>query len=102
MLYERSEGVNVSRVALDLDRCLFHLDFNPPKLDRLLANHGDDVEVERTLDREGWFILRAKRPGVSARDLARQYGMEELRDYISRSLREIDEIRGAPFVASIE
>jgi len=100
MLYERSEGLNVTRVTLDLDRCLFHLDFNPPKLERLLADHGDDVEVERTLDREGWFLLRAKRPRASARELAREYGMEELRDYISRSLREIDDIRGAPFAAS--
>jgi len=100
MLYERGEGINVTRATLDLDRCLFHLDFNPPKLERLLADHGDDVEVERTLDREGWFLLRAKRSGVSARELAREYGMEELRDYISRSLRQIDEIRGAPFVAS--
>jgi hypothetical protein len=39
-------------------------------------------------------VLRAKRPGVSARELARQYGMEELRDYLDRSRRAIDARRG--------
>jgi hypothetical protein len=37
--------------------------------------------------------VRAKRPGVSARALAHAYGLEELRDYISRSRRQIDEMR---------
>ena len=52
------------------------------------------VYQERWLDREQWFVLRAHRPGVSARALARQYGMEELRDYINRSRQEIDRMRG--------
>jgi hypothetical protein len=34
---------------------------------------------------------------VSARTLARQYGLEELRDYIDRSRREIDAMRGWAF-----
>jgi hypothetical protein len=34
---------------------------------------------------------------VSARALAKQYGMEELRDYLSRSRREIDKMRGWRF-----
>lgn len=42
-------------------------------------------------------MLRAERPGVSARALARAYGLEELRDYIKRSRREIDRMRGWPF-----
>ena len=34
-----------------------------------------------------------------ARALARQYGLEELRDYINRSRVEIDRMRGRPFHA---
>jgi hypothetical protein len=34
---------------------------------------------------------------VSTRALARAYGMEELRDYIARSRREIDRMRGWAF-----
>ena len=94
MLYEKTEGLNITRVTLDLDRCIFHQNFNIEKRDRLLKEHPDDVEQEKWLDREQWFVLRAKRPGVSARALAHEYGLEELRDYLDRSRREIDTMRG--------
>jgi hypothetical protein len=48
---------------------------------------------------EQWFVLKAKRPGVSARALARQYGLEELRHYIERSRVAIDKLRGWEFSA---
>ena len=93
LLDENSDDINISRITLDLDRGIYHENFNLDKRDRLLAAHGDDVEVERHLPREQWFILRAKRPGVSARALASAYGMEELSHYIGRSRRQIDETR---------
>jgi hypothetical protein len=46
---------------------------------------------------EGWFVLKAKRPGVSARELARKCDLEELRHYLNRSRCEIDECRGWEF-----
>ena len=61
-----------------------------------LIEHGDEVEQEQWLDREQWFVLRAKVPGVSARALARNYRLEELRDYLTRSREEIDKMRGQP------
>lgn len=93
LLYEKSDEINISRVTLDLDRGLYHENFNLAKRDRLLADHGDEVELELWLPREQWFVLRAKRPGVSARALARQYGLEELRDYLTRSRHAIDLMR---------
>jgi predicted amidohydrolase len=95
LLYEMADDVNVSRFTLDLDRGIYHENFNTEPLERLLADHPEDVEVERHHLREQWIILRAKRPGVSARDLAREYGLEELRTYIDRSRRDIDRIRGS-------
>lgn len=94
-LYEKSDDINISRVTLDLDRGIYHENFNMAKRDQLLAEHGDEVELEQWQTREQWFILRAKRAGVSARQLAHQYGLEELRDYLTRSRREIDEMRQA-------
>lgn len=100
LLYEKSDDVNISRITLDLDRCIFHENFNMAKRARLLSEHADEVALEQHLLREQWFILRARRPGVSARALARAYGMEELRDYVNRSRREIDIMRGWAFGAS--
>jgi predicted amidohydrolase len=94
----QGNGTNVTRVMLDLDRCIFHQDQNlPKKLDQLLHEHGEDVVQEKWLPLEGWFVLKAKRPGVSARELARQYDLEELGHYINRSRCEIDKCRGWEF-----
>ena len=91
----RDAGTNVTRVTLDLDRCIFHQDLNyPDKLNKLLEARGEDIEKEKWLPLEGWFVLRAKRPGISCREVARQYGLEELRHYINRSQCEIDKCRG--------
>jgi predicted amidohydrolase len=97
ILYQKSKDINVTHVTLDLDRGIYHQNFNIPKREKLLKERGEEVQQEQMLDREQWFVLRARRPGVSARELARQYGLEELRDYISRSRREIDAMRGWAF-----
>jgi predicted amidohydrolase len=98
MLYESaSQDLNISRVTLDLDRVVFHENFNLAKRDKLLSEHAQDVTQEKWLKLEQWFVLRAKRPGVSARDLACSYGMEELRHYLDRSRVAIDQRRGWEF-----
>ncbi len=94
LLYEKSNDLNVSRITLDLDRGIYHQNFNIEKRDKLLREHGQEVKQAKWLNREQWFVLQATRAGVSARALARQYGLEELRDYLSRSRREIDQRRG--------
>jgi predicted amidohydrolase len=99
ILDESSPDINISRITLDLDRGLYHQNFNIEKRNRLLAEHGDKVEQERWMEREQWFVLKARKPGVSARALAREYGLEELRDYLDRSRREIDRMRGYAFAA---
>ena len=93
ILDEKNDTINVSRVTLDLDRTIHHVDFNGEKKEKLLKEHAGDVALDKWLPREAWFVLKAKRPGVSARALAREYGIEELRDYIDRSRREIDKRR---------
>lgn len=89
ILDERSDGINVSRALLDLDRGVYHHNFNLGKRDQLLRDH-DDVEEEAFFGREHWFVLRGRTPEVGVRDLARDYGLEELRAYKARSLAQID------------
>jgi hypothetical protein len=94
----RGNGSNVTHITLDLDRCIFHQDLNyPEKVGRLLKERGEDVAQEKWMPMEGWLVLKAKRPGVSARELARDYGLEELRHYLNRSRCEIDKCRGWEF-----
>jgi predicted amidohydrolase len=97
LLCESNDNVNVSRVSLDLDRGIYHQNFNLARRDELLRKHPQDVCQERWMEGEQWFVLKARRPGVSARELARQYGLEELRDYVNRSRMAIDLRRGSEF-----
>jgi beta-ureidopropionase len=89
--------VTVSRFTLDMDRMIYHYNFNLDKRDRLLRERGADVRLAVDMPREEWFVLEAKRPGVSARRLAREYGLEELRAYKDRSRAGIDALRGFSF-----
>lgn len=99
--YKKSDRVNVATVTLDLDRGIYHENFNIPKRDKLLKDHAEDVEQERSMALEQWFVLKGKRPGVSAREVAQQYGMEELRHYLDRSRRAIDGRRGWQYEAKV-
>jgi predicted amidohydrolase len=98
LLDETGKGdVTVSRFTLDMDRMIYHYNFNLDKRDRLLREHDADVRLAVDMPREEWFVLEAKRPGVSARRLAREYGLEELRAYKDRSRAGIDARRGFSF-----
>jgi predicted amidohydrolase len=96
LLVDRKDpgDVTVSRVTLDLDRTIYHYNFNLEKRDKLLREHAADVALDVDMPREEWFVLAAKRPGVSVKALAREYGLEELRAYKDRSRVGIDAIRG--------
>ncbi len=63
---------NAVHVCLDLDRGIYHQNFNGDPRERLLRERGDEVMMENWLEREQWFILKARRPGDCARALARQ------------------------------
>jgi predicted amidohydrolase len=99
--YRRTKDINISRVTLDLDRGIYHENFNIAKRDKLLSEHPEDIVQEQSFGLEQWFVLKAKRPGVSARELARQYGLEELRHYIERSRVAIDKRRGWEFAGEV-
>jgi hypothetical protein len=101
ILDEKTDNITIARITLDLDRGIYHENFNMDKLDKLLKTHGDEVEQEVYMQREAWFVLRAKKPGVSARLLAKKFKMEELTDYQNRSRREIDKKRGFNFTKKL-
>ncbi|HBC31677.1 MAG TPA: hypothetical protein DC024_10605 [Clostridiales bacterium] len=86
-------NITIAHITLDLDRGIYHENFNLGKLQNLLENHGNEIEKESAMPREQWFVLRSIKPGVSARQLAKEFNMEELVDYQNRSRKEIDKKR---------
>ncbi len=95
ILHEKDEYINISRITLDLDRCVFHENFNEEKRDNMLVEHTCDVALEVHMEREQWFVMRALTPGTSVRKLAAGYRMEELRAYLRRSAMEIGRMKRA-------
>jgi predicted amidohydrolase len=82
--------------TLDLDRAFAHHDFNTKKVEKMLAEHKDEIKVERNLNDEDlapWWLFKAIKPGVKVRDLLKQYGIETLREYQHRSRKQINEAR---------
>jgi len=82
--------------TLDLDRCFAHYDFNRQKVEKMLKEHAGEIKVERMLsdqDLAPWWLFQATKPGVRARDLLQEHGIETLREYQHRSRRQINEAR---------
>jgi predicted amidohydrolase len=102
ILDEKSDNITVARITLDLDRGIYHQNFNIDKLNKLLKTHGEEVEKEIDMPREQWFVLKAIKPGYSARKLAKEFNMEELTQYQNRSRKESDKIRGFSFSKKME
>lgn len=86
--YHKSEGITASRYTVDLDRSIFHTNYNMEKMQKLVdADCG--ISLETLLDREQWFILSGSEES-SVKKAAWEAGMEQLGDYIRRSAREIN------------
>lgn len=84
MSYHTHEGVVVNKTTLDLDRTIFHENFNLDKCKKLLAKY-PDIRVEKKFPREQWFILASENDRTSVKKAAREFEMEDLRAYIRRS-----------------
>ena len=94
LVNSKRDGVNITRVSLDLDRRVYHENYNWTKAQQILKDLPDDVALDRFLDFEQWFVLKANRPGVNILSIAEKYGLEDHRDFIKRSRAEMDRRRG--------
>lgn len=107
LLHEKHDSLNISRITLDLDRGVYDRDAIDgrekctARREKLFKEHADDVVEEKYLEREDWFVLRAKRPGVSARELARNYGLVEKAELVRRARKLIDDRRGFAFAQRV-
>jgi predicted amidohydrolase len=82
-------GIAVNETTVDLDRTIFHENFNLDKCERLLAKY-PDIKIEKTFPREQWFILASQNGRTSVKEASREFEMEDLRTYLRRSGLEIN------------
>jgi hypothetical protein len=82
--------------TIDLDLTIVHQDYNREKVKRLLQEHKGEVELLPGIgEMDGWYVLRALKPGVRVRELCQQFQIETLREYRHRSREQINELRKA-------
>jgi len=69
--------------TLDLERTVFHWDFQGEKLRAVRAKYGARVRIE-TFGEEAWFALEPAAPDVSIPEIAREFGLVTHREYMAR------------------
>lgn len=88
------EEIGLHYLELDLDRCIFHRNYNLERRDALLREH-PEIVVDKAVDSDHWFILASRRDDVRAKELAQAYGLEPVNAYIERSRKFVNpDMRG--------
>jgi hypothetical protein len=81
---------------VNADREIYHLDYNQDKFPALRDKYGPDLEIE-VHQREAFFLLASRRAGLSVEQVANEFKLETLRDYLARSVAMRDQhLRGHP------
>jgi hypothetical protein len=75
---------------VNVDRDLFHLDYNQDKFPALQDKYGPDIEIE-VHQPEAFFHLASQKQGLSVEQIAKEFKLETLRDYLARSQRQREE-----------
>jgi len=78
------EQILVSRASIDLDKVICHHNFNREKISQMLQENPGKIELQHDYAREEWCVLRSF-SDISAKELCKKYGIENLRDYKNRS-----------------
>jgi predicted amidohydrolase len=71
---------------IQINRELYHLDFNQDKLPAIREKYAADVAFE-VLEPEGFFLMASRRPDLPVEAIAAEFDLETLRDYLARSVR---------------
>jgi hypothetical protein len=78
----------VVTAALDLDRRLLHHDYNLDKLPPLFEKYGATAAYTEWISEECLLVFGSELYGVSSDELIEEFGLETMRDYLSRARRD--------------
>lgn len=68
---------------LNMDREIFHLNFNWKKIEGIYAKYGNQIHID-VYRPEAIFALESRSPGLSITDLMQEYNLEPFQAYIQR------------------
>ncbi len=94
VLASTGRSTRVAAQQVDLEKTLFHTDYNLARLPEARAHLGRALEVVHYSD-ESYFTLESHDSRWPVARIARQFGLETFRDYHARATRLQDEARGA-------
>ena len=90
-LGEILEGSNVHRMVMtgtvNLDSRVFHIDGNIRKMAGLKMKYGRQVKIE-VASPEAWYLISSEHPEKTIADMAREFELEYLDDYLERARAE--------------
>ncbi len=69
-----------------INRELYHLDYNQDRFPAIRDKYGPDVDIE-VWEPEGFFLMSSNRPEMAVEAIAKEFGLETLRDYLARSVQ---------------
>ncbi len=70
---------------VNLDREVYHLDYNQDKFPAIRERYGSDIEIE-VYQPEAFFLLASRRAGLTVEQVAKEFRLETLREYMARSV----------------
>jgi predicted amidohydrolase len=70
---------------VNVDREVYHLDFNQNKFPAIREKYGPDMEID-VRQPEAIFLMASRKPGLTVEAVAKEFGLETLRDYLARSV----------------
>jgi hypothetical protein len=75
---------------VNLDREVYHLDYNQEKFPTIREKYGPDISIE-VYQPEAYFLMSSRRPGLCVEEVAKEFKLETLREYMARSIKMRDE-----------
>ncbi len=86
VLAETESPQAVIGMEINLEKKLFHTDFNGSQIPAIREKYGRDVTIRRH-HREGVMTVESNRPGLSIEDLMAEFDLELIPDYVARHER---------------
>ncbi len=78
--------------TIDLERTVFHLDFQGDKVKEIRRRYGDKIKIE-IFAPEAWFVLEPNVSEVSISNIIKEFKLVTYRDYIKRATAGQNKVR---------